>query len=195
MRRSTEWARASALLLSLVLLASLGGCRQAVRAGLGLVGVEPQEQDPFGETGRARATATPRGGVVTSTYQHAPTLVWSTLALGQPSSVARSIFEGMSPSYGCQAVPQGLTRVAQIPFGSPSRPLQELGPIEVGVAGNLRPWGSLFTFDRDALAQSAMASSALLGGRGTGACGYTTFMYVRLNILGGGAAEPVSVLR
>jgi len=195
MRRSTTWAHAGAWLLSLALLTSLGGCRQAVRAGLGLAGVEPQEHDPFAKGGRVLTAVTPRGEVVLSTYQQAPTLDWSTLGLGQPFSMARSLFDGVNPSYGCQAVPQGLAGVAQTPFGSPATPLQQFGPVEVGVAGNVGSLGSLFTYDRYSLTRSALATSARLGTQGTGACGYTTFMYLRLNLLGGGAAEPVSVLR
>jgi len=186
-----EQLRLRRIVLSLALLLGMTGCAHAVNAGLGLLGVDKDgAENPFGSWSRSN-----RGGQISSGYQHAPTLdFWTGFgSRSQPHSMSQSLFQGRNPApYGsCLAVPLGLSQILPIANGTPSRTLQKLGPIEIGMAGNLGGVGSILGMNGSSFAQQALATSAALGSQGT-TCGYSLFLFLTP---AGSANDPVSILR
>ena len=186
-----EQLRLRRIALSLALLLGMTGCAHAVNAGLGLLGVDKDgAENPFGSWSRSD-----RGGQISSGYQHAPTLdFWTGFgSRSQPHSMSQSLFQGRNPApYGsCLAVPLGLNQILPIANGTPSRTLQQLGPIEIGMAGNLGGVGSILGMNGSNFAQQALATSAALGSQGT-TCGYSLFLFLTP---AGSANDPVSILR
>lgn len=186
-----EQSRLRGIALSLAFLLGMTGCAHAVNAGLGLLGVErDRAENPFGSWSRSD-----RGGQMSSGYQHAPTLdFWTGFgSRSQPHSMSRSLFQGLNPTpYGsCLPVPLGLSQILPIANGTPSRTLQKVGPIEIGVAGNLAGAGSILGMNGTSFAQQALATSAALGSQGP-TCGYSLFLFLTP---AGSANDPVSVLR
>ena len=175
--------------LSLTLLLVMTSCTHAVNAGLDMIGVGKQRADnPFGSWSRSN-----RGGQISSGYQHAPTLDFWTGLGSQPHSMSHSLFQGLNPSpYGsCLATPLGVSQILPIPNGAPSRTLHRVGPIEIGLAGNLAGVGSILGTNATSFARQALKTSAVLGSQGT-TCGYSLFLFLTP---AGSRNDPVSVLR
>ena len=189
--KSAPAARAAHLrILCCALALSTAGCAHAVRAGLGLAGVESSDAgltSPAAPLGQVAATQ--RGEVVLSGYQHAPTLDWATLGLGQPFFMARSLFDVSKPEGSCQLVSRGLGQVLPVPYGVPTTQLEDYGYVQVGLLGNAGALASLLEGDGRSLGLQALATSSRLGTQGD-RC-YELFAYVSL----GKANSAVMVLR
>ncbi|HIC15617.1 MAG TPA: hypothetical protein EYO83_10810 [Gemmatimonadetes bacterium] len=186
-----EQSRLRGIALSLALMLGITGCAHAVNTGLGLLGVDrDQAENPFGSWSRSD-----RGGQISSGYQHAPTLdFWTGFgSRSQPYSISQSLFQGLNQtSYGsCLAVPLGINQVLPIANGTPSRALQRVGPIEIGLAGNLAGVGSILGMNGMSFARQALETSVALGSQGTN-CGYSLFLFLTPT---GAGNDPVSVLR
>ena len=178
MKRSTMSVRGWVFPVLFLLCSS--GCAQVVNTGLGVAGLNTPAHDPFGSGAGERVALTPRGNVVLSGYQHAPTLDWSTLGMGQPFNVSRSLFQTWEGNEGCQVVHRGFTTLMAVPEGAEAKPLHRVGSLEVGVAGDLAPWHSLMRQDAQALGMQAIAAGARKGTVGA-ACGYSLFVYLRMS--------------
>lgn len=168
-------------ILCCALLVSVSGCAHAVNAGLALLGVDTDESGLSGETTSGRqAPVEQRGDIVVSTYQHGPTLDWSLLAIGHPSSSGPS-FDVRGQSQ-CHYAPSEMWSVVPATYPVIDTPRRALGPFEVGVAGKPVSFGPLLGGDAQGLGLQAVATNAHLSTQGA-ACGYSLFAYwIRLGI-------------
>jgi hypothetical protein len=136
-----------------------------------------------------RVTAPKR--VMVSTYERTPAFEWRRFAMGPPSAPALSLFQG--PLQSCAPAPQGLAGVLPVPGTVPTRDVQGIGPLGVGVAG--APTMDLAAFLSPAnqtTTWSMLERASWLGVTGT-ECAGNVFAYVRLGLAG--SAEPVAVAR
>lgn len=161
------------------------GCSQAVRTALGLAGVDSKEP-----ADRAMPDRSAREG--TSTYEHTPPLEWLAFSAGQPWVPSLVFLDAPGPR-NCALAPHGVSRVLPVPEGAPARPLQRLGPFELGMAGvTALEVERLYAAGSADLAWRMMERTSRLSTRGEG-CGFSAFLYVAA--AGTSSTEPVMVNR
>jgi hypothetical protein len=145
MVRRAERFHVVALAATLVTSVALGGCMQAVNAGLGLLGLggdHPTDEPAGARPTPARpATDAPLGRAagdhpqaVASTYRSRPAFWWERYAMAPPASPARFLSQQVGPE-ACFLTSPGLSRVLPIEDVAPVWPAWQAGPITVGVAG------------------------------------------------------------
>jgi len=201
MVRRAERFHVAPLAATLFTAVALGGCMQAVNAGLGLFGLRDDHPtaEPVGANHPAPArpvTAAPLGRAagdhprtVISTYEYRPAFWWERHALAPVASPARFLSQEIGQD-ACFLTSPGLSRVLPIQDGAPVRPVWQAGFLSVGVAGpGTDALFDLWAMNTVGLAQAAMertAQAATFGG-----CNRSLFLFVSFGT--GGSYHPVVV--
>ncbi len=172
----------TALVAILAAAPALSGCAQTARGGLGLRGIhanDPKGAPPTNLDRTARPLAkSERPAARVGGYESAPSYTWERYAVAGPASFPR-LFTMGPDGESCTLTSQGLSRVLPIGNGAPAWPVQRLGPVTVGVAGQgVDALGQVWLMNRAGFAQAAMHYTAQAGTWGS--CQRGLFAFVSL---------------
>lgn len=180
---------------ALAVTIALSGCTQAVKAGLGLLGLSG-DQTQAETVGAEGSVAQGSGGAqpkrpahaVTSTYESVPAFWWEHAMA--PVAVPGRFLSRKIGEESCFLSSPGLSRVLPIPDGAPVWPVLQGGFFTVGVAGpGTDAARNLWAMNGMGLAQAAVRRTAQAGTYGI--CSRSLFLFVSLGT--GQAYEPVLV--